>query len=142
MPTRTSQTRRASTSPSRFSKPGGTPRAAGAGRFMRPGGTQASRSGRFATRPLANPRPATRGRGRAKIKPGGVNGLLSTAMTALPVGVKKSGRSSGGGKGKPAMALLAAAGAVLGRRQMRKRRGAEAPPVSTTTPTTPPVTPA
>ena len=113
MPTRTPQTRRSSTSPSRFSRPG-QPQRTGAGRFSKP---SAQKPG-----------------GRGRKQQTGVSGLLSSAMTALPKPGSQKHRkgSAGGGKGKPAMALLAAAGAVLGRRQMQKRKGAEVPPTSTT----------
>jgi hypothetical protein len=124
MPNRTAPTRRASTSPSRFSRPGTAPRSGTGGRFSRTTPSQ---------------RPSMRG--RKKQKSSGVSGLLSSAMSALPIGgAKKSkgrGRkssSAGGSKAaKPAMALAAAAGAMLGRRRMQKRKHDDA--------MTPPVTP-
>src|SRR5206468_761943 len=75
--------------------------------------------------------PQSRFRPRAKPKPkSGLAGMLS----ALPISgdaVKKA--ASGGGKGKPAAALLVAgAGALLGGRQLRnKRKDAGSPPADT-----------
>ena len=107
MPTRT--TPRRSATPAR------------AGRFSRTS-TPARSTARF-SRPLPVQRPAPRGRRKPKQS----GGMLSTVMSALPVGgsgKKSRGRSqSSASKRGPAIGLaVAGAGALLGRRQMRKRQ--------------------
>lgn len=94
------------------------PSAVGTRRFSRSAATPPPRASRLPSRT-----PATTPRFRGKKKPAKATGLAGL-LSALPItGAGKAAKSSGGGKAKPAFALLAAgAGAFLGRKQLRKRK--------------------
>ena len=95
------------------------------------------------TRPSRMPqRPAVRGgRSRSRKQQSGLQGLIGSAMTALP-SKGSAKKRTGGSKAKPAFAMLAAgAGALLGRRRMQKRKyddAATVPPVGSMQTSVPP----